>query len=184
MIGTYIIRHPSTGVFYIGSTGNFKQRKIMHSCRLKTGVHSNKKLQESYNLDPVIEWEFTPLPELQVARATEERLIRDNANNDLITNVVFVRGHTQESKDLMSAVKIGGVHTVETKEKMSSARLGASKDPDWVERIATKVRKRVVVDGVEYDSLTSTATAYGISLQLVAYRINSISPKYAGWQKL
>lgn len=57
MIGTYMIKHPS-GIFYIGQTVNYITRQRNHLSQLNRNTHHATLLQDAYNLNPNIEWEF------------------------------------------------------------------------------------------------------------------------------
>lgn len=70
----------------------------------------------------------------------------------------------------------GKQHTIETKKKISDALKKS-------DRVPTNMRK-VVVDNIVYDSLTSAAKQLNVSLATVIYRITSIKEKYKNYSYL
>lgn len=60
MIGAYMIKHPS-GIFYIGQTVNYITRQRNHLSQLNRNIHHATLLQNAYNQNPIIEWEFLAL---------------------------------------------------------------------------------------------------------------------------
>lgn len=135
---------------------------------------------------------------IEIARSTEMnyiRLLRDSGKLLNLTGVVDLvwtpemrdslavkkRGipKSKEARARMSASKMGMGHTVETREKMS--RTGTTQTAEWVEKRSVSKRKSIIVDGIEYDSLTSAAKAYGVHIQTVSDRIYSVKDKYNTW---
>lgn len=54
--------------------------------------------------------------------------------------------------------------------------------PESRAKIAQAGMKPVLVDGVEYPSMGSLASKFGITISAVKYRIQSTSDKFSGWQ--
>lgn len=59
-MGTYIIRHEATGVFYVGSTKNYSHRRAQHVYLLRRGRHYSELLQKAWDSEQNITWEFMP----------------------------------------------------------------------------------------------------------------------------
>lgn len=47
--GIYTITNQQTGMFYVGRTCNWRQRKSSHKCSLRGGYHVNPHLQHAFN---------------------------------------------------------------------------------------------------------------------------------------
>lgn len=184
MIGVYTITHPKSGLFYIGSTGNYLQRKWHHENRLRHNIHRNHKLQIAFNQDPCLTWDFNECSTVEEARLLERQLIQGNAHSMDIANHQFVCGHSEETKLKMSKALIGTVHSDATREKMSVTRTGQTKTQEWHNQIMESVRKKVSINGVEYESMTEASRQLGVPLHVVRYRLKSDSNKYAGWINL
>lgn len=78
---------------------------------------------------------------------------------------------SEETKKKLSAARQQRVTSDETRRKISEYNLANSSQ-----------RKKVVIDGLEYRSLTEAASKYGISIKSVRTRCFSSSEKYKNWE--
>lgn len=209
MIGVYIIRHPASGMFYIGSTGDYTRRQVVHMSQLRTGTHTNVHLQAAYNSDPNITWEFIPTNTREEAYASEQSMIQSYFGHANIANIIYARPRpeehraaiaeswtderraqhsqmlaecwTDEKRAAMASAKMGTTHNQETINKMSDTRTGMTKTPEWVDKIADSRRVGIIVDGVAYRSATEAAIAHNTSPTTVLHRARNPNPKFQNW---
>lgn len=195
----YILTHRKTGSYYYGSTCNFERRQKQHLYQLNNATHTNPILKELYLLDNGLDWAVMPTSTLELARQVESNLIRVDAGNPLLINrtgngcnisdevmgklraMHLGKPKTIEARQKMSVSKTGMGHTLETRRKMSVTRTGSTQSKDWVEKRTAKQRKPVMVDGVEYPSLTVAAAAFNIHIQSAADRIKSSTDRFKNW---
>ena len=58
VVSVYKLVHSESGKFYIGSTGNFYNRRKSHITALRGGCHPVKELQELYAASPHFRFEL------------------------------------------------------------------------------------------------------------------------------
>lgn len=75
----------------------------------------------------------------------------------------------------------GKKHTDVVKQKLSESRTGSGNTMYGKSGALSPTSKKVIVDGIQYDSLTLAGKAIGVSRKVVEYRIKS--DKYPGYMK-
>lgn len=205
MICYYVLTHSSSGVFYIGSTTNFKKRLIAHKQRLRTCNHPAIRLQEVYTLIPELTFETFPVSDIEEARTQEKKLIALHRGNIKLANY---HGNIDESNRRMSEarvkanlakkgiplpesakLKIGKLHKGKVvsdvmKAKISAANKGRRAPEGHIENLALLKSIKVLIDGVEHPSYKMAGMALGISAVTVGARVNSNDPRWNSWQKI
>ncbi|MNK86052.1 NUMOD3 motif (2 copies) [compost metagenome] len=121
MIGAYIIRHPATGIFYIGSTANYNQRQWDHLSGLRRGQHRNPTLQKAYIASPEITWEFIPTNTEEEARELERQMLQANYGHVSMANYIGARPLTTEHREAISQGLIGKPLSQEHREAMTQS---------------------------------------------------------------
>lgn len=178
----YILTHRKTGSYYYGSTCNFERRQKQHLYQLNNATHTNPILKELYLLDNGLDWTVMPTSTLELARQVESNLIRVDAGNSLLINRTGNGCNiSDEAMGKLRAMHLGKPKTIEARQKMSVTRTGSTQSKDWVEKRTAKQRKPVMVDGVEYPSLTVAAAAFNIHIQSAADRIKSSTDRFKNW---
>jgi group I intron endonuclease len=148
--GCYVIEHPSTGCFYVGSTKSLSHRQNTHRCALKKNSHTCAKLQELFNSDP--DWTFKPIPTETRDEAfdIEQKLIDENKGNPLMLNIAdnarfSTLGTTmsEDTKSHLSKMFTGKRHTDEAKQKISEGLTGKCSEAklEHLRRLAESNRK-------------------------------------------
>ena len=91
--GAYKLTHVKSGKFYVGSTGNFYERRKHHIVLLRMGKHFVTDLQELYNENPEIHFELflTGYDEhaRELAYDHEQSMLDENKTNPLMMNKSF-----------------------------------------------------------------------------------------------
>ena len=208
MICTYLIRHETSGLFYIGSTDSFYRRQINHLSKLRRGEHYNRLLQYAYDLDKNITWETIEFETRDQAAEHEYKLIREHSDDPKMVNVIGAPARP-ETKEKMKAAwtedrkeerrvevekywtddfyknkslaMTGTKASLETKEKMSAQRKGSKKSVEWAAEMAKRISKAIIIDGVEYPSKAAASKHLGIPEKTLGHRIKSSNPKFEGY---
>lgn len=197
MICYYILTHPASGVFYIGSTCNFKKRLRTHFNRLRACTHHAKLLQEVYNFIPGLEYVTFDAETTEVAKTKEYELIAMHKGNHLLANSqgndgyvltearvnanLSRRGSTlsDTAKAKISAVHKGKVLSTEAKARISSMNTGRPPPDGHIERLAAINSSPVSIAGRIYSSQKEAAISHGLSSGGVRRRIQS--DKWIDW---
>lgn len=169
MICVYVMTHPGTGVFYIGSTSNLDGRRNTHLSRLSQNCHHSIKLQEAFNTDGQLTWQTTECATNEIAHTLEQQLISQAIGNPLLCNVRLNSGPPP------------GALNKDAVQRMSEVRTGIPKTAEWIDKIADSRRIGVVVDGIAYRSASEAAIAHNTSAQTVFNRIKNTDPKFSNW---
>jgi group I intron endonuclease len=181
--GVYMIHHIDTDKVYVGSTNDLYNRENKHRGMLKNNKHSNKNLQDAFNVDNNINFLCLDINNRDDAFEYEQQILDDFLDSGLLFNVskdakLPNNGltHSDETKQKMSDVKIGKVFTTEHKQNLSLSHSGriitdTQKECLKIGRLA--ILKPVIVDNVKYDSITETAKAFGIHPETVSRRIKN-----------
>lgn len=175
--GAYAIHHPPTGKAYVGSTGDLYQRKKQHESMLRNGTHPNRPLQEAFDANPTIEFEFllTSFSKEEAVKAEQLAL-----NNHLSSGCLF-----NLSADAELAGK-GVPRSAETIEKLRQQKLGKKLSEEHRQKLAVILKKTnanrahmVSIDGVVYESQKAAIAALGVPKSTFARRLDS--DKFPTW---
>jgi hypothetical protein len=192
MIGVYFIRHP-TGPFYVGQTKQFGTRRSQHRRKLEQGIHPAEKLQTAFTANPTLEWEFIPTTDVAEAQALEDYHLTIGIDDPNCANKYGnggvnprVDGHTgitqsRETVEKRAAKLRGSTMTDQARLNISSGHRESDKVKAHMARLQEAGKRKVVVDGVVYDSVKTTADAYSIHSATVLQRINSNSDRFSSW---
>lgn len=152
-VGTYIIRHPSTGVFYIGSTSNYAHRKAQHTYLLRRGQHHAPLLQQAWEMNPEITWEFTPFESQVSAEQHEQQLLIQNFGSLLMANVSLnARGQStlsDETRNKISAANTGRVQSEETIRKRFASRKGYTHSDETRRKMSEALTGKPISDAAK-----------------------------------
>lgn len=89
----YKIEIKGSDEFYVGSTGNFKQRMYSHSHQLKHGIHGNKRLQTLWNEGNQFEFNVYDWGSREKMYLEEQVVIDSNRDNPNMLNVgISIKG--------------------------------------------------------------------------------------------
>lgn len=177
----YVIEHEKSGKFYVGSTGNAAQRKRGHLSDLRCGVNSNKELQDAFNDDPGLKFTFVLTPNREAAYDFEQKLLDHHKSDPRLCNTApdarvpgkgMVR--SEETRARISEVQIGKVSPLRGRTLSEEQR---QKIVDTRERLRTPV----VIDGVQYQSLSEAGQAMGVTASRIRKRILSPSDRFSNY---
>lgn len=153
--GIYKITNIVSNKFYIGSAVNIVARWSSHRCNLNKNKHTNKYLQSAWNkygkenfIIEVVEevesklnlidreqfWIDTLKPQYNLAITAGSRLgtFHSEETKMKFRNKII----SKETREKMSAAKIGRILPEETKRKMSLASIGKKKSKEHVSNIS------------------------------------------------
>ena len=138
--GCYILNHISSGMFYIGSSGNMYERFHVHCSHLRSGIHHNPLLQALFDEDDHLHVEYVTTIDRETAYHIEQqeldRLIDHPACLNRLNDVVrgWKPGTMPDNLRQATALRnktlhagqqyrLGMKHSQETKEKIRRAHL-------------------------------------------------------------
>lgn len=202
--GIYQIKNIVNGKIYIGSSKDLEFRRREHFRYMTGGYHANNKLQLAFNKYGVDSFVFEILELYEGDKAgllALEQSYLDKLDFRTNYNIAYRAGapmaglrHTDDAKYRMSVNTSGdknpmfGVpspmagknHTEEVKQKLSNMRSGSGNTMYGKSGSLSPTSKKVIVDGVQYDSLTLAGQSLGVTRKVVEYRIKS--EKYQGYR--
>lgn len=196
--GAYLILHVKSGKVYVGSTNNLHGRQIRHLYLLKTGTNTNKNLQSAYDSDPELRWLRFATHTREEAYEYEQALLDHPALVDKLLNIAvdakkagFNLDRSLETRAKIAASLRGRKMSDETKEKQRQSHLRLYRPEILVMlndvanlqlRPTNMLRSHpVIVDGVEYESISECGRQHDIQAKSVIDRIESTSPRFTGW---
>lgn len=204
LCGVYIISHPTSGKFYVGSSRNLYARKIHHLSELNLRKHGNRNLQEAFNISPFINFLYF-LTDDYINE--EQKILNEYSAAGILFNIATDALYsfknqiiTEETKQKMreAALKkepywehlkklhqsnIGSKRTEEQKQNISKMLIGkplSELHRQSIIRAHEKYCKAVVIDGIEYSSLKTAAQAHNVSYVTVRNRAND--EKFSDWK--
>lgn len=180
MICVYTIRHPWTGVFYHGSTTDFRRRQRAHVSHLRRGIHPNELLSYAFGLERVLGWSHVEYATIDEAKEAEKALIEKDKANPLLANVQFAKKYPAEHGEAISKARTGMKFSDEWRAKISAAGIGRRNSPEAIEKTAQAKRIAVMIDGVIYKSGTAASEELGIPANTIMRRVrNNKYPNYS-----
>lgn len=194
MIGIYYIRHPC-GVFYIGRTSNFRQRRNNHISNLRRNIHDASLLQEAYNAQPELEWEFIQTLSVEDSVKLEMLHIKMHSGNPNLANQLG-NGYTlsEDHRAAITKAQTGTKQSQVTRARRSESMKLVPRTAEWEERRLNALRstdklkaprpdrrKAISVDGKIYHGVQTTADTFKIDPSTVLARIKSTDVKFANW---
>lgn len=181
--GVYILKHP-TGIFYIGSTGWFENRRDEHNSRLRNNGHHNPVLQEAYNSNSVVEYEFFSTANREAAYTLEKQMILANASKPELLNrehngfiPVISEQARIRSTQLRTGVSLTSIH----REKIAKGLTGKTRSLEAISKTALANGTPVLIDDVVYSSACAAARILGVVQGTVNNRVKSTDPRWVGW---
>ena len=176
--GIYAITHEDGGT-YVGSTEDLYHRKNQHRHLLREGKHPNAPLQEAYNSNPNISFEYS-LTNGDVARARqlEQELLDKHHGSNAMFNV---------ASDAVASGK-GMVRSEETIRKNREAHAGKKLTAEHRYRISNGLMKSdakhtrpVVIEGSTYESIEEASRNIGMPKSTIRNRIMNES-NFNNWK--
>jgi group I intron endonuclease len=134
----YALTFPAACLIYVGSTKNYGVRRSNHLSTLRKRRHSNRKVQEAFDLHGTVEFsvlERVTEPELKAKEQEWLDALYEAVPGGRVLNLapssVDGRGvkYTDESRARMSAAQKGRKKTDEQREKNRQAALRRWADP-------------------------------------------------------
>lgn len=146
--GIYLIKNFITNEIYIGSSKNIKKRLYQHKFMLRRNIHSNKKLQNSWNKYNEVSFTFEIIDLIEIEKLTKtEQFYLDKLNPEYNIRKIAENNYgykmSEESKLKMSMSQKGkskSPMTSETKKKISDSQKGKKKNfkPEYIDFLRTE----------------------------------------------
>jgi group I intron endonuclease len=194
--------------FYHGQTTNMKIRLKNHFSSLKNNKHQNKKIQAVYNKYPDLFQMQVVLTlkkcNQEMINKCEQTFIDAWKGNKCQMNISMIAGkppsskgrklsaehirkvafantgkkRSQEDKEKNKLSHLGKKHSEETKEKCRNIVLGIKRTPEEIEKSASKRRKALIINNIEYSSVKEASVFLNIKPSTIRYYLlNNRWPK-------
>ena len=171
----YTIFHPATRKVYVGSTSDLYRRKHQHVFLLRKKSHPNARLQEAYNFDDELVFEYS-LTNFSVKQAQDiEQLILDqyfdfNILFNYGRNALYPTRGIKKTSDQIKEIRAlkTGIKLNLSSEALESRRVS-------VEKINEISRKPIIINSVEYSSIFSASEELGIPKSTIRHRVRSLN---------
>lgn len=152
------------GAFYVGSTGNIKNRINQHRFYLRNGKHVNKYLQDMYDntTEDKLIFHIYPCERKTQAVAIEKSFLNANYSSTKCLNI----GSTLKELDSPRIEKIRvWAKTPEAKKARSLIIKERWQREEFRDKVIRKIGEGIIVDGSAYRSVreASRSTGYCIS---------------------
>ena len=167
----YGIRTRNNNKFYFGRSQEFEKRKRAHLNMLRSNTHNNYHLQQNFNhygesdFEFIILFQFATLAEAQAKEAelipTGDYNISDSATSG---GNVFTRNPRKEEIRKMRIQQMSG---------QNNHQYGKPKSEKMINAVKESNSKKIIVDGIEYNSITEYSKIASVGLTTVSYRLNS-----------
>lgn len=187
--GAYKLVHVKTGMFYIGSSANFYERRVNHITQLRRNEHYCKKLQELYREDPHFTFEFflagRDEKAIVLAVDAEQMLLDEYKDSKLLLNEssgasLAARNKTPESRKKVSEFMKAFKGTPEFKAEQAEKAKGYWKDPEY----RKKKSRRILIDGVIYASIKEASETLKIHPFTIGHRLKNKKKAFDHYQYL
>lgn len=169
----YSITCMKTGKKYFGRSQEIEKRWRAHKNMLRRGNHNNSLLQAEWSLYGENSFEFKKLhiyETLTEAELKEQEYIDDlsydkyNISDAMDGGDTFTNNPKKEHTRKLKSMNAKG---------KNNPMYGKPKSELTIRRIKEANSKKVVIDGVEYESLTNASKTLGLGITTVSYRLNS-----------
>ncbi len=156
VVGVYVIYHPKTGKYYVGSTSNLYSRIVAHLSGLRKNNHENSSLNLAFKSDPQIEIICYKTDDREKAFELEQDLMDSNKHNlfnKALDSKNNFHGYIYKGKPMPDWIR----------EKISNSS-----------RIRTDLKRTPInIDGVVYSSVSEASRQLGINKRTLFRRIHS-----------
>jgi len=180
----YFIQKPAA--IYIGSTIDFKLRKIRHRYQLKKNIHKNPYLQRSYNKYGKQNMVFELLETIKNKKGLIEReqyyidILKPKINILKVAGSALGYKHTYETKKFLSKINKGKKMSKEQNERNSIAQTGnknalGSKRNIEQRKHLSELKKRKVINektGEIFDCIESASQRLKMKYQTLYAKLS------------
>lgn len=165
--GAYILSVAETGMMYIGSSKNVRNRLYTHKWLLKKKIHYATGLQEAFDAGKKLHLKI---------------YLTEGKHDALDLEKQLVEKHYPSGK-LFNTRKNVGTHIDGAKPTMSPDELAISRKGAILKHRATKALsyRRISIKGIEYNGTNIAVAALGLSYGFIDRRLRSKSAVFKDW---
>lgn len=137
--GTYKLTHCRTGLFYIGHTGDFIERRRVHIKKLNNATSNIVGMREIYEPGDKLDWVLYPTIDKAGALILERNLIGEFADSPLICNQLHA-GYSISDEHRRRISEYAKAHPIAQKITLRGLPLKPRKplSPETIEKIRLK----------------------------------------------
>jgi len=163
----YLIYFNGSENVYVGSTIDFKERKLRHLLHLRNNRHDNNLLQKAFNkygesninieiFEPDISNEdLLPWEQACFELFQNKYNICEFAGNTLGQQIWLGKTHTKETKKRISESLIGKPKSEETKKRISESHIGLEYSQEYKDNMSINTQKTHCKNGHKFTKETT-----------------------------
>ncbi len=182
---TYVIQEIHTGEMYIGSSRRVYKRVSLHKQFISTNAHPNTNFSKLLTKTNITNFEliviFTTTRE--EAYEIEQLLVNRYKDSGKLINIAYdvryaMRGATlsEEHKQKISKSNIGRMQSLNTRRYLTYIRKTSPLALAQMRKIHDNKRRRIMVNEIEYRSLTEAIVGSGINKTELRKKLNKNDP--------
>lgn len=176
----YVLYHPATGNYYVGSSDDLGFRLSNHRKQLLEGRHFNAGLRQCFQIDRRFQFMYAVASDREHAYDLEQKLLDANQNDPFKLNTNSnARLHglgRKPTEDNLAKLKAS-----QKTDEWVRKNHAVTKSPEHSARVAAMFSKAVVIEGKEYASASAACRALGIHENTVRARLKSSNPAFKDW---
>lgn len=188
--GAYVIREIFSGKIYFGSSKNIYKRITGHKAKIERRKHENHNLNSLMSSANVKTFELIVIftKDRESAYSLEQHLLDQWEHPELLLNIAHdartaMKGAklTQEHRKNISKANTGRIISEEARAKISESRKNSPLAVAQLTTLHENSRRKVMVDFVEYESITKAREATGLSETIIRKRIARCTDGSCKW---
>lgn len=168
--GFYTLIHKPTGSVYFGSSGNIRKRIDHHAWRVRNGGHENANIRALGNNWDEFTISVSYMPDKEAAKKWEKRMIDIFGKMPKCLNIA-----PDPFNPIAGNARRGDAEYMKGIRKLANS-------PEAIAKMAKTKHKKVLLDGVEYESLSAASKALGLHISTIRWGLSRQTGKYANWQ--
>lgn len=181
----YIIREMCSGNVYVGSSEKVYTRVCKHKWHIQRKQHDNSKftelLQQTHikNFDLIVIFTDTR----EEAYDLEQYFVNMYKDTGLLINIAndvrfAMRGRvlTDEHREKIREANTGKIMSDEARQKIALSRKQSVKAITQLQEMLNRKKRRISVNGVEYESLTQASEFSGMTLSMLRSALDENDP--------
>jgi len=176
----YSITCLDTGKVYFGRSQEVDKRWRAHRNMLRRGLHNNSNLQEDWSIYGEERFQFKILHRfeyIEVAERKEQEYIDDKKYDKYNISDAKDGGDTFTNNPRQEEIRKLKSHNSSGK---NNPMYGKPKSELTIRRIKEANSKKIIIEGITYDSLTRASSELGLGVTTISYRLNAKT--FSNWK--
>jgi group I intron endonuclease len=171
----YSITCKETGKIYFGRSQEVEKRWRSHKNMLRKSLHSNVTMQSDWNVYGENSFIFKILhtfTDLNESIQKEQEYIDDDSYDKYNISDAKIGGDTFTNNPRSEEIR--KLKSINTSGK-NNPMYGKPKNEYTINRIKEANSKKIIIDGIVFDSLSTASKELGLGVTTISYRLNAKS---------